>query len=91
MKRGIMVYDHRMNEWRVWIGQQSYWLEQGYPFELRIKERYYSACLYKDSDTDDYAEWNVILIGEMVFILHTKEVYLVRLHLSRYMSVDAPF
>ncbi|GKV65246.1 MULTISPECIES: DUF5348 domain-containing protein [unclassified Sporosarcina] len=90
MKLGIMVYDHRLDEWRVWIGQQSYWLEQGYPFELRIKEHYYSACLYKEVDSDD-EDWSVILIGEVVFILHMKEVYRVRLHLSRYMSRDAPF
>lgn len=36
MKRGILVYNHDELEWRVWIGQQAYWIAQGYHFELRI-------------------------------------------------------
>ncbi|MEC5273656.1 hypothetical protein [Caldifermentibacillus hisashii] len=40
MKRGILVYNHDELEWRVWIGQQAYWIAQGYHFELRIQNRF---------------------------------------------------
>lgn len=37
MKRGIFVFDHCGQEWRICIGQQSYWIRPGYTFELRIQ------------------------------------------------------
>jgi hypothetical protein len=37
MRRGILVFEHHQQEWRAWLGQQSYWIEQGYSFELRIQ------------------------------------------------------
>ena len=46
MTRGILVFNYREQEWIVWIGQQSYWINQGYTFELRIQNRYYLAYLY---------------------------------------------
>lgn len=27
MKRGILVYNHNEMEWRVWVGQQAYWID----------------------------------------------------------------
>lgn len=85
MKRGILVYDQQEQEWRVWIVQQRYWIQQGYTFELRIQQRYYNAYLEKDLD------WFVTLNGDIKLILHTQEVYKVRIRIEDYMLVDAPF
>ncbi|QOY35410.1 DUF5348 domain-containing protein [Anaerobacillus isosaccharinicus] len=83
MKRGILVFDHHQGEWRVWIGQQPYWIEQGYTFELRIKNRHFHAYLEKDFD------WFVTLDQEVRFVLHTYEVYKIRLILQDYIRIDA--
>ena len=85
MKRGILVFDHHQQEWRVWIGQQPYWIDQGYTFELRIKNRYFQAYLEKDFD------WFVTLDQGVRFVLHTYEVYKIRLKSQDYICVDAPF
>lgn len=85
MKRGILVYDQQEQEWRVWIGQRRYWIQQGYTFELRIQQRYYNAYLEKDLD------WFVTLNGDVKLILHTQEVYKVRILVTDYILVDAPF
>lgn len=37
MSRGTLVFDCHFQEWRDWIGQQSYWIDQGYSFKLRIQ------------------------------------------------------
>lgn len=84
-KRGILVYDQQEQEWRVWIVQQRYWIQQGYTFELRIQNRYYNAYLEKDLD------WFVTLNGDVKLILHTQEVYKVRTCIEDYFPVDAPF
>ena len=84
IKRGILVFDHRDQEWRVWIGQTPYWIDQGYTFELRIQNRYLRAYLEKDLD------WFVTLNHDAIFILHTQEVYKIRVNLREYIQVDAP-
>ena len=83
--QGILVCDHHQQEWRVWIGQQPHWIDQGYTFELRIQNRYFHAYLEKDFD------WFVTLDREVRFVLHTYEVYKVRIKIQDYMPVNAPF
>lgn len=78
IKRGILVFDHRDLEWRVWIGQTAYWIDQGNAFELRIQNRYFFAYLEKDLD------WFVTLDQDASFVLHTQEVYKIRINTSDY-------
>jgi hypothetical protein len=85
IRRGILIFDHRDQEWRLWIGQNSYWIDQGYAFELRIQNRYFRAFLEKDFD------WFVTLDSDTIFVLHTQEVYKVRVKIQNYTPVDAPF
>lgn len=85
MKRGIMVFDHCDQQWRVWIGQQSYWLDQGYSFELRIQNRYYWAFLGRDFD------WFITINNDVKFVLHTQEVYKVRIDMEDYIEFNLPF
>lgn len=85
MKRGILVFDQRSQEWRVWIGQTPYWIDQGFTFEVRINNRYFQAYLEKDMD------WFVTLDDHVVFVLHTQEVYKIRINRKDYFRVDAPF
>jgi hypothetical protein len=84
IKRGILIFNHQEQEWRVWIGQHSYWIDQGYSFELRIQNRYFHAFLEKD------LEWLVTLNDDVIFILHTNEVYKVRVNIHDYIKVEAP-
>lgn len=84
-KRGILVYNHRDQVWRVWIGQASYWIDQGYTFELRIQNKYFRAFLEKDSD------WFVTLNDDTIFVLHVEEVYKIRINIRDFIRVDAPF
>lgn len=85
VKKGILVFDNRDQEWRVWVGQASYWIDQGYTFELRIQNRYFRAYLEKDLD------WFVTLDNDTIFVLHTQEVYKIRVNISDYIRVEAPF
>lgn len=45
MTDGIIVFNHEEHEWRLWIGHQDYWLQQGYSFELLIKGSILTQCL----------------------------------------------
>lgn len=85
MTRGILVFNYREQEWRVWIGQESYWIDQGYTFEIRIKNQYYRAYLEKDFN------WFVTLNHDVIFVLHNEEVYKVRVNKRDFMKVDTPF
>ncbi|CAI9386108.1 hypothetical protein ABW02_20495 [Niallia circulans] len=85
MRRGILVFDHHLQEWRVWLGHQPHWIDQGYAFEIRVQNRYLHAYLEKDFD------WFVTLEHEVRFVLHTYEVYKIRIKKQDYMPVDAPF
>lgn len=85
MKRGILVFDQCEQQWGVWIGQQSHWIDQGYTFELRILNRYYKAFLEYDSD------WFITLNNDVKFILHTHEVYKIRIDMKDYIEFNLPF
>jgi hypothetical protein len=85
IRRGILIFNQQDQEWRIWIGQTSYWIDQGYTFELRIQNRYFQALLEKDFD------WFVTLANDTVFILHTQEVYKVRINKQDYTPLNAPF
>lgn len=85
MKRGILVFNHIDHEWRVWIGQSSYWIDQGYHFEIQINNQYLRAYLEKDLD------WFVTLNNDVIFVLHNQEIYKIRLKIQDYIRVDAPF
>lgn len=85
MKRGILVFNHIDQEWRVWIGQSSYWIDQGYEFEIRINNQYLRAYLEKDLD------WFVNLNNDVIFVLHSQEIYKIRIKIQDYIRVDAPF
>lgn len=80
-----MVFDHCDQEWRIWIGQQPYCIDQGYTFELRILNRYYKAFLEYDSD------WFITLNNDVKFFLHTQEVYKVRIEMADYIEFNLPF
>lgn len=85
IKRGILVFNHQEKEWRVWIGQHSYWIDQGCSFELRIQNRYFHAFLEKD------LEWFITLNSDVIFVLHTIEVYKIRVNIQDYIKVETPF
>jgi hypothetical protein len=76
MNRGILVFDHIHQEWRVWIRQRSYETVQGITFEIRIQSRYYSAYLEKDMD------WFVTLDNDVSFTLRIYEVYKIRIQIQ---------
>lgn len=73
MRRGIMIFDAIEQDWKVWIGQQSYETFEGMPFEVRIGNRYYQAHLGKDEG------WFVTLEEEVAFDLRVFEIYKVRI------------
>ena len=79
--RGIMVYDFFEQEWRIWIGQQKYYMEPGSYFELRIKDKYFPAILQKDTD------WFISLKYNVSFTLHPYSVYRVRIWKADYFLV----
>lgn len=85
MKRGLLVYDLSVEEWRLWIGHRRYWVQQGYSFEVKITQQYFTAYLEKDFD------WFVTLNDDTIFTLHEREVYKVRVQIEDYILVDAPF
>lgn len=85
IKRGILVYHQMEQEWKVWVGQTSYWTTQGQSFELRITNRYFQAYLEKDEN------WFVTLENDVCFTLHVYEVYKVRIRLEEFESTLAPF
>jgi uncharacterized membrane-anchored protein len=84
MKRGIMVFDQIEQEWRIWIGQHSYFIDEGDSFGLRIQNVYYGAFLQKDSD------WFITLGRDVRFILHVHEVYKVRIRSKEYYHACCP-
>ncbi|GEN85150.1 hypothetical protein SLU01_34620 [Sporosarcina luteola] len=85
MNRGILVFDQNEQEWRAWIGQEAFHIVQGDTFELRVQDRYFKAYLEKDW------EWFVTLNFEVVFTLHTHEVYKIRINKQHHMKAGAPF
>lgn len=85
MDEGIIIYKHDDQEWRLWLGHQEYWLQQGYSFDLLIQKQYFHAFLEKDYD------WYVTLENELKFVLHTHEVYKVSVNIEHFMKVADPF
>jgi len=85
MSRGILVYDHFNQEWRVWIRQKPYWVVQGDTFDLRIQNRYYRVLMEKDLD------WFIRLDRDLVFVLHTHEVYKIKVNIEDCLPVDTPY
>lgn len=85
MTEGIIVYHYGEQEWRLWIGHQDYWLQQGYSFDLLIDNQYFQAFLEKDFD------WFVTLEDKMKLVLHIQEVYKVRVQPDQFIKVTDPF
>jgi hypothetical protein len=85
MKRGILIFDHKYDVWKVWIGQNAYGVEQGQTIELRIKNQYYQAYVEKDFD------WFVTLDREVSFSLRPYEIYKVKIFMPYFQLFDAPF
>ncbi|MFZ3588901.1 DUF5348 domain-containing protein [Bacillus sp. DJP31] len=85
MKRGILVFDHRNDTWRVWIGQRSYGVEQGQTIELRIRNHYYQAYVEKDFD------WFITMNQNVSFNLKPLEIYKVKIFTPYFQLSDAPF
>ena len=85
MKRGIIVFDQRKQCWKMWIEQQSYRLEPGCTFELRIQNKYYKASLDREVD------WVIKIHDDVSLILHTHEKYKVRLNLQEFIEMALPF
>jgi hypothetical protein len=84
MTEGIIIFNPKEQEWRLWGGHHDYWLQQGYSFELLIQNEYFQAFLEKDSD------WFVTLEDDVIFVLHIHEVYKVRVNLADFMKVADP-
>ncbi len=82
---GIMIFDRTTDEWTVWVGQEAYWIDQGYLLEMRIGAQYIGALLGKS------LKWCVLLDHESYFILDEEEVYKVRIEIEDYHPVKAPF
>lgn len=74
MRRGIMVFDPLVSEWKIWIGQQSFEMFTGMIFEIRIQHRYYEARYMRN-----YEEWLVTLEDDVTFTLRLVEVYKIRI------------
>ncbi|MED4015753.1 DUF5348 domain-containing protein [Sutcliffiella cohnii] len=85
MKKGILIYDHEVQEWRLWIEHKAYWLQQGDSFELLVQNQYFQAYLEKDFD------WFVTLEGEVMFVLHVQHIYKVLVNPQNYLEVEDPF
>ncbi len=85
MRRGILVFDHVNEVWKVWIGQNAYGVEQGHTIELRIKNQYYQAYVEKDFD------WFVTLDKEVSFSLRSYEIYKVKIFMPYFQLFEAPF
>lgn len=85
MTEGIIVFNHEEQEWRFWIGQKDYWLQQGYSFELLMIRQYYRVFLEKDMD------WFVTLEDGTRIVLHIHAVYKVRGKIEEFMRVADPF
>jgi hypothetical protein len=85
MKRGIMVFDHPNDRWRIWIGQRPIDVEQGNLIQLRIKNQYYLALVEKDFD------WFISLDEDLSFNLRSYEVYKVKIQPSNFEFSNAPF
>lgn len=84
MTEGIIVFNQEEFEWRLWVGHQDYWLQQGYLFNLFIRDMYFEAFLEKDHN------WFVTLEGKAKFVLHCDEVYRVSVELNHFMKVEDP-
>lgn len=85
MKRGILVYNQREQEWFAWIGQTRFWVQQGFVFELRIQQFYFRAYLEQEND------WIVTLNNDVIFVLDLCEVYKIRINIEKYLLLGAPF
>lgn len=85
MAKGILVFHYDDKEWRLWIGHEAYWIDQGYMFHLLIRHQYFEAFLEKDTD------WFITLEKEVKVVLHREEVYKVSVDLNQYAKVDDPF
>jgi hypothetical protein len=85
IKRGILVFDHKDDRWRVWIGQRSYDVEQGQTIEMRIRNHYYQAYVEKDFD------WFITLEQDVSFNLKSDEIYKVKIYLPYFQLTEAPF
>ena len=82
----ILVY-HPIDElWRAWMGQDSYWVEQGDTFYIDLAAgRYLKAYMEKDFD------WFVTIEERVRIILHTSEVYKIRIDPHQLLQVELPF
>lgn len=85
MTKGIMVFNQEEQEWRLWIGHQDYWIQQGYFFELFIQGRCFQAYLQKDLD------WFITIEDDVKLVLHIQEVYRVSVQLEDFIKVEDPF
>lgn len=71
MKKGILVFDHWLEAWWIWIGQKSYEVEPGDHFDLWIGSRYYPVTMERHED------W-CVTGEEFSFQLRHFEIYKVR-------------
>ncbi|UGB28782.1 hypothetical protein [Metabacillus sp. B2-18] len=81
---GIIIFDREEKEWKLWVGHCDYWIQQGYSFELLIRNQYFQAFLEKDLD------WFITLVDEVKLVLHINEVYKVRVELENFIKVSDP-
>ena len=86
MIEGILVYHPIHEVWKAWIGQDSYWVEQGDTIEINLASGQYLKA-YMEKDIDRF-----VTIEDCVRItLHTSEVYKIRLDPNQLLRVELPF
>ena len=78
MQTGILVFDGKIQDWRIWIDQKAFETFTGMDFEIHIQHRYYKAIFEKD-----YFDWFVIIEDDIDFSLRLVETYKVRIYMKK--------
>jgi len=84
---GTLVYDTRVQDWKIRIGSEVFETYNGLSIEIWIKDRYYEALFEKD-----YNECVVMLEDDITFSLRLVEEYNIRISEYELISeLDLPF
>ena len=87
MQTGILVFDEKIQDWRIWIDQEGFETFTGMNFEICIQHRYYKAIFEKD-----YYDWFVIIEDDIVFSLRLVETCKIRIFEKELLPIfDLPF
>lgn len=82
-----MIFDEKEQDWRIWIGQESFETFAGMSIEIRIQQQYYKTIFEKD-----YHDWYVTMEDDVDFSLRLEEIYKVRIQENELIpTMDLPF